>query len=108
MLQSKADKIVDNAFYEELQIPNKMQYIQKVIKSCKTEEQYLNAYKWGKKCINSIANLYYDNIHNKYGTVNAFIISSKLEKKIRPVLSELRETSYNLPNSVKAKSVREL
>lgn len=82
MLQSKADKIVDKAFYEELQIPSKMRYIQKVIKSCKTEEQYLSAYKWGKKCINSITDLYYENIRNKYGTVNAFIILSKFKKKL--------------------------
>ena len=64
-MRTKQKKILYNLFYEEFQMPDKMNYIKKIMDSCKTEVQLESTLHWGTKVLWN----HYDVMHkrlNKY------------------------------------------
>lgn len=50
-MNTKHKKVLFNLFYEEFKMPDKMNYIKKVMDSCKTQQQLDSTLKWGKKVL---------------------------------------------------------
>lgn len=50
-MNAKQKKVLFNLFYEEFKMPDKMNYIKKVMDSCKTQQQLDSTLKWGKKAL---------------------------------------------------------
>lgn len=47
----KCYEIADALFYNEMKVPDKMLYIERVMLSCVNREQLDSVYKWGKRVI---------------------------------------------------------
>lgn len=47
----KCYEIADALFYNEMKVPDKMLYIERVMLSCVSREQLDSAYEWGKRVI---------------------------------------------------------
>ena len=77
-------------FYGKLNLPGKMQYIERVMDSCQTEEHLETVKVWGNSVLTGILRMVDRAVNSKYGSGSDFIyITGKFSRNLRKIRNEI-------------------
>ena len=90
MLRRNCEKIACDMFYGKLNLPGKMQYIERVMDSCQTEEHLETVKVWGNSVLTGILRMVDRAVNSKYGSGSDFIyITGKFSRNLRKIRNEI-------------------
>ena len=84
----KCDEIADALFYNEIKVPDKMLYIERVMLSCVNRKQLDSAYEWGKKVITD-AYILADRRLSKEDLSDQIRISGRIFRNVKAVKAQI-------------------
>ena len=92
MFEKKATTIADRYFYTEWNVPDKMLYIERIMDSCRTEDQIMNTYRWGEEIMYDYMSQI-SRVCDGYDTITYVRIVDKFNGNTLKVVSDLRKHS---------------
>ena len=98
MTKKRIKKIVDERFYHQDKVLDRLNYIERVLDSCNTFSQLEIAYTWAKDVLYDTHRMFAREVLDKYMLFNAMPLSRAYFRKIEEAKDHLRlkyDEAYN-------------
>ena len=92
--EKKLNGIVIDLFYHKLKLPDKMLYIESVMKSCRTHGHLRTTDEWGKNVLRDCCIFVSNWAHNNFDTEDAGYINAEFENRAYMIKSSLEQVKF--------------